>query len=172
MIDEAKHPELAEPIHEDAHLEGLDERFLAALGLRRQGDVDGCADELREILKVEPRLAEPHLELANLLLDLRRHEEARAHAEEAVRLLESGDPWLADPPPHVLRSLAWGVLGESLRVAADSDEVVFGEPERFVALMAQARSAFSKAAALDASNEHAVHWSLHLKDPSPGGGSR
>ena len=41
-----------------------------------------------------------------------------------------------------------------------------------LALMAQARSAFSKAAALDASNEHAVHWSLHLKDPSPGGGSR
>lgn len=149
--------------HESAHLQGLDQRFLAALGARQRGDVDTAAELLRGVLKVEPRLAEPHMELANLLLEAGQIDEAREHADEAVRLLEGGPPWLEDPPPHVLQSLAWNLLGEALRRKADSDEVVFGDPEVFKQLMAQSRSAFAKAAALDPTNAHADHWSFSLK---------
>lgn len=151
------------PDEEHAHLDGLDQRFLAALGARQKGDVDTAAELLRGILKAEPRLAEPHMELASLLLDAGQVDEAREHADEAVRLLEGGPPWLEDPPHHVLQSLAWNLLGEALRQKADSDEVVFGDPADFRRLMGESRSAFAKAAALDPNNGHADHWSFNLK---------
>ena len=150
------------PDAEHAHLEGLDQRFVAALTARQRGDVDTAAELLRGILKVEPRLAEPHMELSSLLLEAEQVDEGREHAEEAVRLLEGGPPWLDDPPPNVLQSLAWNLLGEALRQKADSDEVVFGDPAEFRRLMGESRSAFAKAAALDPTNAHADHWSFNL----------
>lgn len=150
------------PSAEPTHLDGLDQRFLAALAARRQGDLDSAAELLLSILKVEPRLAEPHLELASILLDTDQVTEAELHADEAVRLLESGPPWTDDLPAPVLKSLAWGMLGEALRRQADSDAVVFGDPREFELLMGRARSAFSKAAALDPENAHADHWRFNL----------
>lgn len=154
-------PADAPPI-ETAHLDGLDQRFLAALAARRKGDLDSCAELLRGVLKVEPRLAEPHMELASLLLETEQVVEALEHAEAAVRLLESGEPWTDDLPPHVIRSLAWNLLAEALRRRADSDEVVFGDPAVFEQLMGRAKSAFGKAAALDPDNAHADHWGFAL----------
>ena len=51
-------------MNDDTHLEGLGERFYRALELARGRELDGAADLLSGILKVEPRLGEPHLELA------------------------------------------------------------------------------------------------------------
>ena len=70
--------------HEDEQLDALGRRFLEALDRKRAGDVDGSEDELRAILKVEPRLAEPHMELARILLDTDRLSDAEIHAREGL----------------------------------------------------------------------------------------
>ena len=51
---------------DDRAVQALEKRFEEALEARRRGDVDDAAELLRGILKVEPRLAEPRLELAHL----------------------------------------------------------------------------------------------------------
>jgi tetratricopeptide (TPR) repeat protein len=150
----------------EGHLEGLTALFLQALEARREGDVDKAGRLLRALLHKEPRLAEPHLELASLLLDTERPEEALEHAREAVRILDQGGQWTDDLPPHVLRALAWDTLGEALRQTADQDEVVFGDADRWQALMAEARMAFRTAAELDPENEHA-QWSAFGMGPAP-----
>jgi tetratricopeptide (TPR) repeat protein len=156
-------PDETPALHEDeSHLEGLDKRLLDALEARRKGDVDAASELLRSILSVEPRLAEPRLELASMLIEAEQLEEAEAEAREAARLLDLGGQWTQDVEPGVLRSLAWNLLAESLRRQADQDEVVFGDPERWTALMQESREAFQKAASLDPTNEHAGHWALGM----------
>ena len=160
-------PQESPALHEDeSHLAGLDQRLLDALEARRKGDVDAASELLRSILTVEPRLAEPRLELASILLEAQQLEEAEAEAREAARLLDLGGQWTEDVEPGVLRSMAWNLLAEALTRQADLDEVVFGDPERWTALMTEAREAFAKAAQLDPTNEHARHWSLGM---GPGG---
>jgi len=146
-------PEGAEP-----HLDALGARFLLALEAMRRGDVDRAADELRSILRAEPRLAEPRMELARLLLQTDQPEEAAEQAEEALSVLDSGGQWLEDLPENVVRSVAWNLRGEALRQQADRDEVVFGDPERWKALVEEARQAFARAATLDPENRHAHYW--------------
>lgn len=141
----------------ETHLDGLGERFELAMYVVRRGDVDQAAELLRGILKTEPRLAEPRLELARILLETDQLEEAATQAEEAARILESGGQWIDTLPEQVVSSLAWDLHGEALRRQADRDEVVFGDPEAWRTLVEQSRTSFAKAAALDPENAHA-HW--------------
>lgn len=143
---------------DEAHLAALAQRFLVALAHVRKGEVDAAAEELRGILKVEPRLAEPRIELARLLLETGQEEEAAEQTDEAIRILDGGGQWNDDLPEGVLKGLAWDLHGEALRRQADRDEVVFGDPERWRELVEQARAAFAKAAALDPDNAHAAYW--------------
>lgn len=143
---------------DEAHLAALGQRFLGALALMRKGDVDGAADELRAVLRAEPRLAEPRLELARLLLETDQPEEAAEEALEAARILEGGGQWTEDVPEHVLQGMAWDLHGEALRRQADREEVIFGDPAQWRALVDQSRQSFQKAAALDPDNAHAAWW--------------
>jgi len=143
---------------DEAHLEGLAIRFMTAMERRRNGDIDRAHKDLLAILKVEPRLAEPHMELASLLLATEQPEPAVDHAREALRLLDQGGQWTEDLPDNVVKSLAWNLLGEGLKQVADQDSVVFGAPERWNRLMLEAKSAFKQAAAIDPENKHAS-WS-------------
>lgn len=143
---------------EEVHLDGLADRFMAALKARRNGQVDQAAELLRSILAAEPRLAEPHMELASIHLAVEQPELAVEHAREAVSLLEKGGQWTDDLPEHVVKSLSWNLLGESLKQVADQDSVVFGDAERWKTLMAEAKASFRRAAALDPDNQHAS-WS-------------
>ena len=145
---------------EDALISGLQTRFSQALQARQRGDVDGAAELLRGILKVEPRLAEPRMELANILMGADQLEEAEEHLREAIRVLETGGQWTEDLSEEVVLSLAYGTLGEVLRRKADSDDIVFGDPGVFEGLIREAKSAFLKAAALDPDNAHAGYWSF------------
>ncbi len=151
---------------DEEHLAPLTVRFMHALERRRAGQVDRAADDLRAILRVEPRLAEPHIELASIHLAMEQPEPGVEHAREAVRLLESGSRWNEDLPEDVLKSLAYNLLGEALRKVADQDAVVFGEPDRWKALMEEARQSFRTAAALDPDNQHAS-WAAFGFGPEP-----
>ncbi len=142
----------------ESHLKEQGERLYLALRLRERGEVDKAAEVLRGILKVEPRLAEPRLELSRILLDTGQLEEALGQAEEATRILESGGQWTDDIPEKVVRSMAFGLLGEILRRQADADEVVFGDPEAWSALLAASEAAFARARELDPENVHASYW--------------
>jgi tetratricopeptide (TPR) repeat protein len=144
---------------DERHLKALETRFLQALEARGRGDVDGAAELLRGVLKVDPRLAEPRLELANILLETGQLVEAEDQVREALTTLQGGGRWTEDLDDSQLQSLAWGTLGEALRRRADTDDVVFGPAEAYVALVEEAERAFHKALDLDPDNEHAREWS-------------
>ncbi|MFT4977733.1 MAG: hypothetical protein ACI8S6_003640, partial [Myxococcota bacterium] len=73
-------------------------------------------------------------------------------------ILQKGGQWTADIDEDALLSHAYSTLGEVLRLKADSDEIIFGDPEAFGKLHSESRTAFLKAAALNPDNEHAVYW--------------
>lgn len=149
----------------ESHLEGLGQRFLLAMAARDKNDLDAAAELLRSVLRVEPRLGEPQMELARILLETEQLDEAEEHAREAVRIFEGGGQWTDDLPENVVLSMAWDLLGEILRSKADSDEVVFGDPGRFEGLMTEAKAAFLAAVRLDPTNEHAATWAFGF-DPA------
>ncbi len=137
----------------EAHLADLGPRFMAALEARSGGRVDVAIESLLSILRVEPRLAEPRMELGRIYLDMGRLDEAEAEAREAIRVLEAGGIWTEELPEHIVAALAWALLGEVLKELAATDDVVFGDdPARFAELLAQSRAAFARAHTLDPSD--------------------
>lgn len=147
---------------EQSALEALEPRFLQALASRDRGALDDAEEALRAILKLEPRLPEPHLELARILLDTERVPAAEPHAREALRHLEAGGQWTDELPENVLQSVAHALLAEVLRRLAESDEVIFGPPDRFEALLAESRQHFAAAAALDPTDATASYYAFFL----------
>ncbi len=148
-------------------LAALGPRFMGALQARADGDIDTAEEELRAILKVEPRLPEPHMELARVLLDTSRLEEAEEHAREALTHLEAGGQWTEELPENVVLALANALLAEILRQHADQDDVIFGDPERFKGMLDEARSRFARAAELDPRDEYSSFHAFFL-GPVPG----
>ncbi len=159
-------------------LDQLAHRYLDALRRVREGDVDGAEDALRDILCVEPRLPEPHLSLARLLLDTGRVGDAEPHAREALRHLEASGPWTDDLPEDTVLSVAAATLAEILRQQADEDDVIFGDPEGWRALVDESRALFARAAALDPTDTTSSYYAVFMgpKDGSvqllPGAGAR
>ena len=64
----------------ESHLRGMGDRFLLALAAKEKNDIDTAADLLRSILRVDPRLAEPQMELARILMESEQLEEAEEYA--------------------------------------------------------------------------------------------
>ncbi|MBN1337088.1 MAG: hypothetical protein JXB39_14105 [Deltaproteobacteria bacterium] len=151
----------------EEHLEALGDRFLAACALVRDGRGDEALDAFAAILLAEPRLAEPRMEKAHLLLASGRLEDAEAEAREAIRILEGGGAWLEDPPEKVLLAMAHTLLGEVLLRQADADGAVHGPPGRLRALHQEAGEHFQQAALLDPGDENARFHAFHLgRDPA------
>lgn len=168
--DDLPVPLVDDPIESpEAHLDGLGARFLGGIEYLRKGRIDDAIKVFGGILAVEPRLAEPRMELARIYLDTGRLPEAEAEAQEALRLLEAGAQWLEEIPEAVMLGLAHGLLAEIYRQIADSDEVIFGAPERFHAMTRQAREHFVKAATQDPENQHASYHAFFMKLELPDG---
>jgi tetratricopeptide (TPR) repeat protein len=157
------------PLPDETHLAALAPRFLAAAEQRAAGKVDAAIEGFQAILLIEPRLAEPRLELGRIWLEFGRLEDAEAEAREAIRLLTLGGQWTEEVPEHVLLSLGWALLGEILKEKASTDEVVFGDPEVFRDLLEQSRAAFAQAAALDPTDTASQMNALELGDGVLGG---
>ena len=142
----------------ERHLEGLDEQFIDGLRRMDSGDVDGAAEGFRRILKAEPRLAEPRIELARILVETGQLREAEAEVREAIRILDGGGMWLDNLPENQVKSVAFGILAECLRRMAETDEVVFGDPETWRSIVDESHAVFRKARELDPENAHADYW--------------
>lgn len=147
---------------EQAALEALAARFMTAMNLKNEGDLDRAEEVLREIIRSEPRLAEPHMELARILLDTERVEDAEPHAREALTHLDAGGPWTAEIPPNVVSSVGHALLAEILRQRAESDAVLFGDPEVFKALIAESRTHFEEAASLDPTDATSSYYAFFM----------
>lgn len=144
-------------------LETLSQTFLTAASARRAGDIDRAIELLHDIVRGEPRLPEPHYELGHIHLVAGRLVDAELEARTALKWLLQGGQWVDSVPEHVMISLAHGLLGEVLRQRATTDEVVFGDPEVFRALLDESKAHFAAAAELDPTNEHADHHNFFLE---------
>ena len=142
----------------DDHLKGLSDQFMSGIKRMQDGDIDAAAECFRRILKVEPRLAEPRIELARILMETSQASEAEAEIREAIRILESGGQWIDELKPDQVLSAAYGILAEILRTVSQSDEAVFGDPEKWRRLVDEAHAVFRKARELDPDNAHADYW--------------
>ncbi|MDP2306634.1 MAG: tetratricopeptide repeat protein [Pseudomonadota bacterium] len=157
----------------EGHLAALGPRFLAAMQKRTAGQVDAALEAFGDILKTEPRIAEPRMEIARIYLEMGRLDDAEAEVREAIRILELGGQWTEDLPEQVVLAVAWALYGEILKEKASSDEVVFGDPAVFTGLIEQSRAAFSRAAELDPSDRNSAVTAMELgegaeeEDPEP-----
>lgn len=146
-------------------LDALAERFMTAIRHKDQGRVDAAEDELRAILRAEPRLAEPRMELARILLDTDRLDEAEEQAREALSVLQTGGQWTDEVPETVVNAIAHATLAEVLRRKADEDDVIFGDPATFHAMIEESKEHFSRAAELDPSEEYGSYHAFFLGLP-------
>lgn len=148
--------------HDEAVLNHLSGLFMGAIEARTSNRLDRAEDLLREIVRTEPRLPEPHLELGRMLLDSDRLDEAEVHTREALTHLQAAGPWVDEVPANVVEALAHAQLAEVLRRRADEDDVIFGEPASFQALVRDAQHHFQRAAELDPSDEYASYHAFFL----------
>lgn len=132
----------------------LERQFLQALELLRIQRESAARALLEEILRAEPRLAEPRLELAILDAHDGALEAAIEHVRMAVDVLDKGGQWTDDLPPHVLRAHARNLLGELLIESAQTDAAVADE-ELFAATYNEAVALFRQAYDEDPDNEAA-----------------
>ena len=77
----------------------LEPLFTKALEARQSGDNNRAIELFQNILRIEPRLPEPHLELAHIYLGLNQFETAKIHSEQAIEYLI-----MKDCPQHVWRN--------------------------------------------------------------------
>jgi tetratricopeptide (TPR) repeat protein len=152
------------PVPIEPHVAGLGPRFLGALKLRVDGRVDDAIEAFRDILKAEPRLAEPRVELGRIYLEMGRLDEAEAEAREGLRILEAGGQWTDDLPENVVLALAFALVGEILKERATSDEVVFGPEETFRALLEESRRCYARASELDPSDSASFMNALEMAE--------
>ena len=150
------------PDAEEAALQALGKRFLAALAAKDAGQIDQAEEELTAILKEEPRLPEPRMELGRILLDTERIEAAEEHARLALEHLESGGQWTEMLPENVVKSVAHALLAEILRRRLEQDAVIFGDPDTFKALLAESKSHFEQARTLDPTDETSSFYAFFL----------
>jgi thioredoxin-like negative regulator of GroEL len=123
---------------EEVHLVALEQRLRKAIQLRASEDESGAREELERILKTEPRLAEPRLELAHIHLLNGRFEEAHEHARLAVSTLRAGGQWTRDVAPPVLMAFALNLLGETLAWRLESGDLFLTDRPTFLRLWNEA----------------------------------
>ena len=150
---------------EAEQLEGLGPRFLSALKAREEGRFDDAEEVFRALLVIEPRLPEPRMELARILLDTDRLEDAEVHARIALDYLKAKGQWNDDIPENELLALANALLAEVLRRLADEDNLIFGDPQKFKAVVKESRELFEEAARLDPTDEYASYYAFFMGTP-------
>jgi len=159
----------------EVHLQELGPQLEQALALRGAGKDEEAIVLLREILKAEPRLAEPRLELSHIAASASDWREAEAQARLAVDTLRGGGQWTLDLEANELLSFALNLLGEVVvRGLEEGDLLMTNRPE-FVERWNEASGFFREALEGDNSNKDARSNCIHYRpmeevQPSPDSG--
>ena len=156
---------MSDPEINEDHLAALEPKFTAALLLKEKGLLDQAEEVLRGILSVEPRLAEPRLELGRIFLETDRLEQSEAQTREALRLLEAEGQWTEALPENVVLGLCCAQLAEILRRRADEDDVIFGNPKEFHAMVKESKSLFARASTLDPNDDYSSYYAFFMGTP-------
>lgn len=143
----------------------LERQFMAAVRARNAGEVDQALDLFETILAQEPRMAEVHIELAHIGIDTGRLEDAEGHARRALELLAGSGLWLETFELTTVTSVAHSLLAEALRRRADEDDIIFGDPATFMALVKEAKQHFDRAAELDPGDATSSYYAFYLGNP-------
>ena len=140
-------------------LQHLESFFLRAMEFRQNGQVGKAEKTLLALLREEPRLAEPHLELAHIYLNANKLDDAISHIASAIEGLESGGQWL-DVDEGELLSMAYAIQGEIYRTMADHDDMIFSDQANWNKLIKLSKEAFQRAAQLDPQklDKHSQEW--------------
>ncbi len=141
----------------------IEQMWTDAMQARQQDDDAGARDLLKSILRAEPRLAEPHLELAHMEIEAGDLDEAEERIRLAIGLLEAGGQWVADLGEDAMLSFAHNLLGEVLFRRADELATDL-EPQAFDELWNEAAAAFGRALELDPDNAEASRNAFQIHE--------
>lgn len=153
---------------EGAALEALALRMKQAVELRQAGKDGDASRLLKDILKEEPRLAEPRLELAHISAMEEDWGEAQAQARLAVRTLRAGGQWTMDVEAGVLLAFALNLLGEVLVRPLEAGDLFLVDRARFEKVWNEAAAFFEEAKQLDPANEDARRNRARYRPIEPG----
>jgi tetratricopeptide (TPR) repeat protein len=134
---------------DEPHLPALAERFAQAMALRGEGRDQDAAPVLHDILRADPRLAEPRLELAHIAAVAGDWEEAEGHARVALEILRNGGQWTDDVEPNVVLAFAANLLGEVLFRSVEDGDLFLSHHDAFLRRWNEAAGLFEEAAQLD-----------------------
>lgn len=148
--------------HESTQLEQLGKDFMDAMQLKESGQVDSALESLQAILRVEPRLAEPRMELARIYLDVDRTVDAEEHARQALDDLANHGQWVDALEENVILALAHALLAEALRRRAEEDDIIFGDPEVFKKMLEESRQHFANASEIDPSDVYSSYHAFFM----------
>ncbi len=140
----------------ESHLADLEKHFTKGLQLRAAEDDSAAREVFEKILKQEPRLAEPRLELAHIHLLSERFDDAHEHARLAVSTLRAGGQWTRDVEPTALLSFALNLLGETVARALEEGDLFLTDRPEFTRRWNRAAGHFAEAAEVDPTNEDAL----------------
>lgn len=141
----------------------LEAMWQNALTAREQGRDEDAEKLLSELLRTEPRIAEAHLELAQMSVLKEDLEEAEARAREGVRILRSGGQWILAVSEEVMLAFALNLLGEVLVRRAQGDEMFLTKRPEFVSIWNEAAVVFEEAEKLDPDSEDIRYNRTHVQ---------
>ncbi len=140
----------------------LEAIWLQAMEAREKNLDEEARQLFHSILKQEPRLAEPRLELAHIEIERGQLQEAEEQTRLALEILNNGGQWTADLEPNILLSFGWNLLGEIL--FRQSEELATSpDRDRFEGIWNDAAAAFKKALELDPENGDARRNATHCR---------
>ena len=144
------------PLEQDVELlEALEVKMRAALDARGAEDHAEAEKIYQAILRDEPRLAEPRLELSHMAAMREDWPEAQEQARTAVDCLRRGGAWTVDLKADELLSFSLNLLGEVMVRSVEEGDLFLTDRPRFVEIWNEANGYFLEAVELNAENEDA-----------------
>ena len=144
MSDQFEEPDLSE----------VEWIFNDAVKLMRDGDTAGAKDQFKQVLRADPRLPEPYLELAIISREEQDLDLAIDETRMGLELLEKGGQWVDTLPNHVVLAHARNLLAELLVEAAQQGDIPI-QPDVFEPMWNEAVALFESAQETDPDNETA-----------------
>ncbi len=135
----------------------LERTFARAVAAHNEGLDEEALKLFKQVLALEPRLPEPRLEVALILLRCGELEEADAQAREALAHLEKGWRALDTLSDDQLMAHGCNLLAEIIKERIATGEILHADPGILRKLWREAEQLVERAARLDPDNQDIMH---------------